>query len=120
MNAWDTPEVQHTSVFRGGEQSSDNSSIKSKFVEFIRSYVQGGVYLYRDQLRANLNMSQFHLEVNLEHLASFDEPLFELLKQQPNSLLPLFEDAAKTLAVQSNLLPEIPNHFQVCFHRNHV
>lgn len=49
----------------------------------------------------------------MEHLASFDEPLFELLKQQPNSLLPLFEDAVKTLAVQSNLLAEVPSHFQV-------
>ena len=42
-----------------------------------------------DQLKHNYNLKKYAIDVNLEHLTSFDERLVNMLNANPNELLPL-------------------------------
>lgn len=109
---WDGESVSHTHVYNPQESASDATSIKTKFITFIRSFMLGGVYIYRDQLRSNLTVKNYYIEVQLEHLASYDSGLFELVKRQPNSVIGLFEEGVKSLAEQTGIVETVP-FFQV-------
>ncbi|KAJ3386334.1 minichromosome maintenance protein 5 [Lobulomyces angularis] len=112
---WDAPNIQRTSVLPGQENKETRTAIKTKFMDFVRGFSLSNVYIYRDQLRQNLIMKQYFLEIDLLHLSSFDEVLSQALKGKPNELLPLFEEGVKALAMQSNLsgpAEELPN-FQI-------
>lgn len=52
----------------------------------------------RDALKRNYNLRQFHLEVNIEDVGSFDENLADKLYKQPSEHLAIFEEAAKEVA----------------------
>lgn len=85
----------------GGESASKINfmNIKKKLREFLRQFQTGQFnFVYRDSLRNNYTSGRYWLEVDLKDLSSFDEELGELVKKQPNEMLPLFEEAAKEVA----------------------
>ena len=59
-------------------------AFKKRFKEFLREFRTGGAgagetgsfsYKYRDTLKRHVALNEFHLTVNLEDLASFDEEI---------------------------------------------
>ncbi|KAG0170098.1 minichromosome maintenance protein 5 [Apophysomyces sp. BC1034] len=52
----------------------------------------------RDQLRENLMLKQYYIEVDMKHLISHKETLADKLSGSPAELLPLFENAVKESA----------------------
>lgn len=75
----------------GGEHVDSNSNVRfeSRFRDFIRNYREGAAFVYRDRLRQNINQGYAWLNVNLQHLAAYDEQLSVDLRQHPVDLLPL-------------------------------
>ena len=45
--------------------------------------------LYRDKLRANLLLKQFHLEVDLRHVALYNEDVAHAIQDRPGVVLPM-------------------------------
>jgi len=112
---WDSAPHQHTLVYteKAGGNNNNNTAIKTKFLNFVRSFSLNGVLVYRDQLRANLNIKNFYIEVQLEHLVSFDIRVAEALKDTPNLIMPLFEEAILSFARQLVQDGVVVPHFQV-------
>ncbi|KIJ38417.1 hypothetical protein M422DRAFT_258780 [Sphaerobolus stellatus SS14] len=74
------------------------------FNDFLLQFRIGGEFIYRDKLRANLLLKLYHLEVDLRHVALFNEDLAHSVQDKPGDVLPLFEIAA-TKAARSILYP---------------
>ncbi|KAJ3415013.1 minichromosome maintenance protein 5 [Chytridiales sp. JEL 0842] len=113
MSGWDRGNIYSSSVLPG-EFGDDNSTaaITAKFSKFIMDFRLDSAFIYRDQLRQNLVIKQFFLEVDMAHLTSFDEELSNQLKDKPSEYLPLFEDAVKGVARQNQLVQsqeEVPD-----------
>ncbi|KAJ3027126.1 minichromosome maintenance protein 5 [Rhizophlyctis rosea] len=96
---WDAGQIYSTNVYAADQQIEETrSSIETKFKDFLRSFRLDNVYVYRDQLRKNLIIRRYFLEVDLAHLISFDEELANQVKEKPAEYLPLFEGAIKSVA----------------------
>jgi len=78
----------------------DASLLQDRFLRFVREYRSGNAFVYRDQLKHNYNLKRFCLEIQLEHLAAFDEPLADRLLENPNDTVPHCEAAAAKAAAQ--------------------
>ncbi|CAD6231736.1 GSCOCG00001561001-RA-CDS [Cotesia congregata] len=102
MNDFDAPQVFFSDNFASDEQRDDQLKLqtyKKKFKEFIRQFHEGNFnYKYRDALKRNYNLGRYWVEINLEDLGAFDEPLAEKLYKQPTEYLPVFEEAARDVA----------------------
>ena len=87
FSGFDAPQVFYSDNFgaQGGEGSETNLvAFKKRFKEFLREFRTGGAgagetgsfsYKYRDTLKRHVALNEFHLTVNLEDLASFDEEI---------------------------------------------
>ncbi|KAE9975437.1 hypothetical protein EG328_003174 [Venturia inaequalis] len=69
--------------------------IQQTLVNFILQYEIDGVFLYRDQIRENVLVKQYYLDVDIAHLISFDEEVAHKLNTEPAEIIPLFEAAIK-------------------------
>ncbi|KAJ3089561.1 minichromosome maintenance protein 5 [Quaeritorhiza haematococci] len=107
---WDAGRVYYTNVVPGTEDDEYNAqpdgnpspaAIERRFLEFLRTFRIDNNFVYRDQLRQNLIMKLYFLEVDLAHLISFDEALANKVKDHPAEYLPWFENAVKVCARQS-------------------
>lgn len=106
MSGFDDPGVFFSDNLAGGDDQSDRqterSVVKKKLRDFLREFhvtTEGGVtYAYRDQLKRNYNLGEYWVEINLGHLASYDDDLAESLSKRPVEYHPLFEQAAKEVA----------------------
>lgn len=99
---WDNGQVFSTQVYRHDAPEQSNTSIINKFVDFIRNFRIDNSFIYRDQLRQNLLVNLYFIEVDMSHLSRFDEEFANNFKDKPTEYLPLFEDAVKQVAIQSN------------------
>ncbi|KAI3387077.1 hypothetical protein SNEBB_000642 [Seison nebaliae] len=69
--------------------------IKNSFRKFLRSYHEGDFrYVYRDALLKHYNLQRYWLEVEFDDLQRFNENLADKIRELPNEILPLFEEAA--------------------------
>ncbi|KAF8140048.1 MCM-domain-containing protein [Boletus edulis] len=85
--------------------STDTPSQTEKLLlEFLLQYRVGGDFVYRDNLRGNLLLKQYHLEIDLRHLSLYNDELAHAIQDRPADILPLFENAA-TKAARSILFP---------------
>jgi len=100
MEGFDDPGVFFSDNFSESQgDSQTNLASKKQFVKFIKEFQEGNfAYKYRDALKRNYLRHEYHLEVNIQDLAGFDEQLADKLKQSPGEMLPLFEEAAKEAA----------------------
>ncbi|CAK8689476.1 DNA replication licensing factor mcm5-A-like [Clavelina lepadiformis] len=107
MSGFDDPGIFFSDNF-GGDEQTDNAqaqrtAIKKKFRDFLREFCvsstsTGVSYLYRDQLKRRYNLGEYWLEVDLGHLASYDDELADYIYHRPAEYLTLFEQAAKEIA----------------------
>lgn len=63
--------------------------IKRKFKAFFRNFQNQGVYVYRDQLKNNLSLDNYTVDVKMEDLGAFDEKLCTNFIENPSFFLPL-------------------------------
>lgn len=108
MSGFDDMGVFFVDTFAADETANGSESAgskinlmatKKKLREFLRQFQTGQFnYVYRDALRNNYTSGRYWLEVDLKDLNAYDEELGELVKKQPNEVLPLFEDAAREVA----------------------
>uniref|UniRef100_A0AC35TRX7 DNA replication licensing factor MCM5 n=1 Tax=Rhabditophanes sp. KR3021 TaxID=114890 RepID=A0AC35TRX7_9BILA len=74
---------------------ADYKDIMAKFRKFIREFSLGGFeMIYNEELKKNYLLGKYFLQINLQHLRSFDPATCEKLEKYPNRLLTAFEDAA--------------------------
>ncbi|KAJ9072771.1 minichromosome maintenance protein 5 [Entomophthora muscae] len=107
-NGWDQNQVFATSNVMSGtaqENGEDGSNINHKAIEdsffsFIQSFMLGNSYFYRDQLVANIKEKLYKLEVQIDHLISFDFNLAQNLQDYPTEYLEAFEAAVVRSAVK--------------------
>ncbi|KAH6582578.1 hypothetical protein BASA50_010686 [Batrachochytrium salamandrivorans] len=110
---WDTGRVYSTAVFPGEQREESALVVERKLVDFLRSYRQENVFIYREQLRQNLIIKQYFLEIDLAHLMNYNEELANNFKDKPKEHIALLEKAAVTLALQTNLL-DVNSMHQAC------
>lgn len=97
---WDQPSVYSTSVLPGEIHADAPKELEKQFKNFIQEFILNNSYIYRDQLRDNVLVKQYYLNVNVGHLISFNEELAHKLTTEPAEMLPLFELAVKQSARQ--------------------
>ncbi|KAI8897959.1 MCM2/3/5 family-domain-containing protein [Globomyces pollinis-pini] len=110
---WDSGQITTTQTYLPTAEVDSNNAIEQNFLDFLRNFRLGSVFPYRDQLRKNIIIKSYFLEVDLSDLITFDQDLANSLKLDPKNLLPLFESAVKTLAIQSTLVSNDDSKFQV-------
>jgi len=100
MEGFDDPGVFFSDNFSESQgDGQSNLASKKQFLKFIKEFQEGNfAYKYRDALKRNYLRREYHLEVNIQDLAGYDEQLADKLKQSPGEMLPLFEEAAKEAA----------------------
>ncbi|KAF1800448.1 MCM2/3/5 family-domain-containing protein [Mucor lusitanicus] len=95
---WDQGQVYSTSVLPGEEQVDSFSETTALFFDFIQTFRLGNNYIYREQLSQNLLTKQYYIEVDINHLISFNADLANKLTTTPADYLPRFETAVKDSA----------------------
>ncbi|CAB61472.2 DNA replication licensing factor mcm5 [Schizosaccharomyces pombe] len=95
---WERSAVYYTPVLPGEQELDSNVSHEKNFIQFIEEFVIDNDFIYRTQLRDNLVVKQYMLNIDLRHLISYNEDLAHLLLSQPTDILPLFESAVTTVA----------------------
>ena len=81
-----------------GEEPSRYAEVENKLRRFILDFFVNNSYKYRDQLREHCILGNYCLEVDVAHLILFDEDLGHRLSEEPAEILPLFEQAALSVA----------------------
>lgn len=113
MSGFDSTSTYVTRGLTSGIElpSDSNTEIINKFKQFILDFRfnnNNASYMYRDQLRNNLLLKQFFLQVNIDHIINYNDVLYRKLIEEPTDIIPLFEiavnEAAKRIAfsVSSN------------------
>ncbi|VDK78082.1 unnamed protein product [Litomosoides sigmodontis] len=83
----------------GRELIAEHKETVELFRSFIREYNVGGFGLvYRDQLKRNCSLGKHHVEISMDDLKGFSEPLANKLHQYPARFLTDLEQAAKLVA----------------------
>ncbi|KAG2155398.1 MCM-domain-containing protein [Suillus clintonianus] len=106
MSGFDGNHVFTVSVHDPPAAASPDSPSQTEklLLEFLLQYRVGGEFIYRDQLRANLLLKQYQLEVDLRHVGLYNDELAHAIQDRPADILPLFENAA-TKAARTILFP---------------
>nr|OQO31579.1 DNA replication licensing factor mcm5 [Rachicladosporium sp. CCFEE 5018] len=83
---------------RQSEGQESNRQIQKKCIEFILSFAVDHIFIYRDQIRANVLSKQYYCDIDIAHLIQYDEDLAQRLQNEPADTIPLasFESAIKT------------------------
>ncbi|KAI8909693.1 MCM2/3/5 family-domain-containing protein, partial [Gorgonomyces haynaldii] len=110
QDGWDNGQIYAAPVFQQEEQTNDQ--IETKFTEFLKNFRLDNSFVYREQLRQNLILKKYFVEVDLAHLGQFDEELRQQLRQQPKMLIPLFEEAVRKMAISTHIVED--QQFQRC------
>ncbi len=83
----------------GDKNELKPSEARAKFKNFIRSFVRGNVFIYRDQLIQNYRRNHNTLSVDLRDVANYESVLNDALQMYPSVYLPEFENAAHEVLV---------------------
>ena len=102
MSGFDKTSTYVTKGLTSGQElpSDSNSEIINSFKKFILEFrfSNNSNYIYREQLRNNLLLKQFFLQVNIDHIISFDDDLYRHLVEEPTDIIPLFQEAVNEAA----------------------
>ena len=82
----------------GSNREDTSIAIITKFLDFLRNFRLDHDFLYRDQLKRNLLVKKYYLEVDLGHLINFDESLGSRVREEPGKHLPMVNFFWKTLS----------------------
>lgn len=89
---FDKGRVYAAQVLAGNEDSRAPEApvnVEQNLYEFLQRFRTGNDYIYRDRLRANLLANQNVIDVQLEHLQLWSNPLAQSFRQSPADMLPL-------------------------------
>ncbi|KAG2378813.1 hypothetical protein C9374_007961 [Naegleria lovaniensis] len=78
------------------------SNAGNVFTLFINNFKHENRYIYKDQLRSNFTNGNYILEVELLHIAAFNDHLHNAIIHTPNTYIPLLEKSVK-----ENVIPNI-------------
>ncbi|KAJ1929399.1 minichromosome maintenance protein 5 [Tieghemiomyces parasiticus] len=109
---WDAGRIFTTSVLPGEVHQSDNNILEQELFNFLQNFCVDNQFVYRDQLRQNLLIKQYMLEVDMQDLIAYDENLGHRLADRPGDVLPLFESAVRRTA-HKILAPTNPEGVEV-------
>lgn len=84
---------------------SNFAEAENKFMHFVRECQIRNIYIYREQLKANVQRGKYFLKVDMEHLVAFDDPLVAQFRTNPNDYLKVFERAVQII-YQNDLYDE--------------
>lgn len=124
MSGFDMNRVYSVSVHDRPAPSQEAPSETTKLLtDFLLQFRVGGEFIYRyltclyssieslaykiirsDKLRANLLLKQYHLEVDLRHVALYNEDLAHSVQHRPGDVLPLVFCTTNAFAL-SNMFP---------------
>ncbi len=82
---WDGSKITINDYVQAEESLEKNEDL---FYRFIKNFREDNVFLYREQLKRNCRLGNFHLTVNLEDLESYHS-LATKIKAKPSELLDL-------------------------------
>ena len=105
-------EFDEGSIFYSNQERGDGAradtespaSARIKYFQFIRTYREGNVFIYRDKLRQAVSLGIPELEVDLDHVMAWDDVLADDLQERPAFHLPHFEQAALEAAKSMDIL----------------
>ncbi|KAK9721622.1 minichromosome maintenance protein 5 [Basidiobolus ranarum] len=97
---WDKGQIYSTSVLPAEQPDETRGILEGQYNDFIQNFRLDNDYIYRDQLRQNLMVKEYFLEIDLGHLISYNEGLAQSLQDSPTEHLPLFESAVRTAATK--------------------
>jgi len=112
MAGWDTSAVRSANLRLSvaddsaagldGRAELTHVDAQSQFRQFLREFRSEDTasYPYREELKANFNEGAYFVSVDLSHLQSFSDLLHQLVTNHPDEYLPIFESAAREVAVQ--------------------
>lgn len=101
MSGFDSARIYSTAVLPPETTTeATNKDIQNTLVRFIEEFRIDNVFLYRDQLRENVLISLFNLQVDMMHLNSFDSDIWQRMMKEPAEVLPLFESAIRRVATR--------------------
>ncbi|KAJ1565341.1 minichromosome maintenance protein 5, partial [Nowakowskiella sp. JEL0078] len=106
---WDAGQIYQAGVLPAeniADAGLPRATVELLFLNFLRNFRLDNSFLYRDQLRQNLTIKQYFMEIDFSHLITFNEELAYHLRDKPAENLPLFENAIRKLAAQSRLVGE--------------
>eukprot|EP00055_Hartaetosiga_balthica_P010535 m.45255 g.45255 ORF g.45255 m.45255 type:complete len:727 (+) comp7210_c0_seq2:40-2220(+) len=98
MSGWDTASIVYSDpITQQGDEETQRRTLKERFKDFLLNYREGQGFSYREQLKVQYNAQMDSVEVNLNHLAGYENgaSLVEMIKSRPIDAVPLFESAAK-------------------------
>lgn len=78
---------------------------RAKFRQFLNEFQSNSVFIYREQLIGNYDQGDHSVTVDWNHVQRFEEDLASILKTDPETTLPIFEQAAKEV-VASTMVPK--------------
>ena len=78
-----------------GKLQTTMKKAKEMFREFVRTFRVGNTFPYREQLIQRYRKREFMLEVQLSDLANYEPVLHDLVQEEPNKYLELFEHGAR-------------------------
>ncbi|KAL7681777.1 putative mini-chromosome maintenance protein [Plasmopara halstedii] len=81
-------------------QSASPAALQHRLRAFLRGFRIGPLFYYREQLLANARRNHWFVNVNLSHVAAYDQELQDLLLNSPKEKLSLLENAAKETLTQ--------------------
>lgn len=85
----------------GGSYGGSAVALERSLWHFLYDFrLDSAGFIYRDRLRQALLLGRHAVEVDLGHLAAFDEELAQLVQEKPGEVLPLLESAATRLGRQ--------------------
>lgn len=89
-----------------GNQQVDSTTPQElirRYQEFIKQWMVGNQYVYRDQLMANGGLDMFYISINFEDIEKYDLKISVELRSKPLQTLPLLEQATKELYLASEI-----------------
>lgn len=89
-----------------GHQHHDTTTpqeLSRRYQDFIKKWMVGNQYVYREQLMANGGLDMFYISLNFEDIEKYDLKISVELRSKPLSTLPLLEQATKELYLASEI-----------------
>lgn len=109
--SFDSPEIYSAPVLQGQTPNDDdNTQIIKAFTNFLLDFRFNSQFIYRDQLRNSILIKRFALTLNLEHLISYNEDLYNKLLDDPSNTIPLFEISITQVAKRMIILNRNSNN----------
>jgi DNA replicative helicase MCM subunit Mcm2 (Cdc46/Mcm family) len=70
---------------------------ENKFMHFIRSHQENGMFKYREQMKNNALRGNYYLRVEMRDIQAFDEDLYVKFREMPVDFIRVFEKATETI-----------------------